>query len=430
MRRISPATITIAVFAILLALVAAWFAKRFMFQPTPLVAAPDQVVVSRVNLTARDQIRRRILELRPLKPGEPQNALRTIDVAAGRFVKEKVIPADQPITDDMLFPIGENPITSLRDRIADGKRAKTIQVTGLIHGTTLVRPGSIVDISVTVETDHPEVKDPGLKGIMTKTFMRAVKLLGVINPRQAYREGRMDKFTTIVVEVTPDQANALTLAEKIGTLSASVVGPGDPGPGAGDQIISPNDLLALLFPPAPPPPPPPLEPYRVEHWRGGLGVQYQTFGPEQVQEAQRATAYRQPTPWDSPSGGANPTNPRGNHVPTDERTVAPVSAPPRAEKDQSDTQARGSSKNKNVTQMSPHGQPARLTLIRPQIRRRTHGQSLSGQATAEVNTDLNRVTNRQNVLGSLNSSRGLTERAYSAVRDDEGNRLSYRGIDN
>ena len=425
MRRISPVTVTIGVFAILLALVAAWFAKRFMFQEPAAIPVAAQVVISRVNLTERDQLRRRILELRPLLPGEPANALKTIDVASGRYVKAEVIPAGQPITDDMLFPIGENPIASLRDRITDGKRAKTIQVVGLIHGTTLVRPGSIVDISVTVETNHPEVKEPGLKGIMTKTFMRAVKVLGVINPREAYREGRTDKFTTIVVEVTPDQANALTLAQKIGTLSTSVVGPGDPGPGAGDQIIRPNDLLALLFPPSPPPIPPPREPYRVEHWRGGMGVQIQTFGPEQVQEAQAATEHRHQTP--TPAGHASQTTPRDRAGQTEERMVAPVSAPPRAETDQSDMGEDAS--KKNATQAVPQDHLDRLTLIHPQHRTRPHETRLRRSATEDVQEHRSRLA-RQNIVRSLNSSRDLTERAYSAVRDDKRNRSTYRGIEN
>ena len=298
MRRISPGTVTVFVIAILAGLIGAFVVKRIMLQRVDqVVETEEMVVVSRVNLSGTQQISRRMLELRPVRPGESADgAISNTDVVAGRHVRQ-IIPAQTPITEDMLYKIGENPIKRLVERISDGMRAITIQVTGLIHGSTLIRHDTDVDIALTVETNHPDVKEIALKGIGTKTLLRNIRVLAVVNPTGRPRNNALlDSLTNIVVEVTPDQANTLALAQEIGSLSVSVVGKGDSGPGARDEVVKPNDLLGLVHPtPLAPPPPslplPPLPPdepeenFQVEHYRGGE-MYRQTFGPEQINEAQ------------------------------------------------------------------------------------------------------------------------------------------------
>ena len=294
MRRISPGTVMVFVVAILAGLMGAFVIKQMMQQAPVVAEIPQMVIVSRVNLSENQRLNRRVLEQRPLQPNEqmPDHAIESIDVAANRFVR-LVVPAQTPITDDMLYEIGKNPIERLTERIADGMRARTIQVHGLVYGSTLIRHNSQVDIAITVETDHPDVKSIGLKGIGTKTLQRNIRVLAVINPPERPRAGAsLNGLTSIVVEVTPDQANTLALAEKIGSLSVSVVGNGDAGPGAQDGVVTPNDLIGLSLPtpPAPPLIPPPLPPdepeevFQVEHYRGGK-MQVQTFGPEQINES-------------------------------------------------------------------------------------------------------------------------------------------------
>ena len=297
-RRISPGTVTVFVIAILAGLLGAFVVKRIMLQRVDQeVETEEMVVVSRVNLSDTQQISRRMLELRPVRPGESADgAISSTDVAVGRHVRQ-VIPAQTPITEDVLYKIGENPIKQLVERISDGMRAITIQVTGLIHGSMLIRHDTDVDISLTVETDHPDVKEIALKGIGTKTLLRNIRVLAVVNPPGRPRNSALlNSLTSIVVEVTPDQANTLALAQEIGSLSVSVVGRGDSGPGARDEVVKPNDLLGLVHPtPLAPPPPslplPPLPPdepeenFQVEHYRGGE-MYRQTFGPEQINEAQ------------------------------------------------------------------------------------------------------------------------------------------------
>ena len=290
MRLISPGTIALLVMTVLGGLVFAYVVKQMAQRPEPVEQPGIQVVVARVNLRQHEQIDRRALELAELKPNElsPTGHLTNVNIAVARFTKQ-TIPAGEIITEDMLYSIGENPIERVPERITEGKRAQTIQVAGLVYGSTIIGHDSIVDISLTVESDHPEVQKPGLPGIFTKPLMQNIRVLAVVIPPQGPRGNNLNDLTTIIVEVTPDQTNELTLAEEMGTLSVSIVG-SHAGVGPQDDIVDPNQLVKLKKISTPPDPPVPAEPYRVEVYRGSGAPTYIQFGPDKVKEAKTTTA--------------------------------------------------------------------------------------------------------------------------------------------
>ena len=317
MRLISPGTIALLVMTVLGGLVFAYVVKQMAQRPEPVEQPGIQVVVARVNLRQHEQIDRRALELVELPPNEssPTEYLTNVNIAVARFTKQ-TIPAGEIITEDMLYSIGENPIERVPERITEGKRAQTIQVAGLVYGSTIIGHDSIVDISLTVESDHPEVQKPGLPGIFTKPLMQNIRVLAVVIPPQGPRGNTLNDLTTIVVEVTPDQTNELTLAEEMGTLTVSIVG-SHAGVGPQDDIVDPNQLVKLKkisTPPTPPDPPVPAEPYRVEVYRGSGAPTYIQFGPDKVKEAKATTAPSAPelntqssTPASRPLQGRRPS---------------------------------------------------------------------------------------------------------------------------
>ena len=314
MRLISPGTIALLVMTVLGGLVFAYVVKQMAQRPEPVEQPGIQVVVARVNLRQHEQIDRRALELAELKPNEPSPTghLTNVNIAVARFTKQ-TIPAGEIITEDMLYSIGENPIERVPERITEGKRAQTIQVAGLVYGSTIIGHDSIVDISLTVESDHPEVQKPGLPGIFTKPLMQNIRVLAVVIPPQGPRGNNLNDLTTIIVEVTPDQTNELTLAEEMGTLSVSIVG-SHAGVGPQDDIVDPNQLVKLKkisTPPTPPDPPVPAEPYRVEVYRGSGAPTYIQFGPDKVKEATAPSApelnTQSSTPASRPLQGRRPS---------------------------------------------------------------------------------------------------------------------------
>ena len=314
MRLISPGTIALLVMAVLGGLVFAYVVKQMAQRPEPVEQPGIQVVVARVNLRQHEQIDRRALELVELPPNEssPTEYLTNVNIAVARFTKQ-TIPAGVIVTEDMLYSIGENPIERVPERITEGKRAQTIQVAGLVYGSTIIGHDSIVDISLTVESDHPEVQKPGLPGIFTKPLMQNIRVLAVVIPPQGPRGNTLNDLTTIVVEVTPDQTNELTLAEEMGTLTVSIVG-SHAGVGPQDDIVDPNQLVKLKnisTPPTPPDPPVAAEPYRVEVYRGSGAPTYIQFGPDKVKEATAPSApepnTQSSTPASRPLQGRRPS---------------------------------------------------------------------------------------------------------------------------
>ena len=314
MRLISPGTIALLVMTVLGGLVFAYVVKQMAQRPEPVEQPGIQVVVARVNLRQHEQIDRRALELAELNPNEPSPTghLTNVNIAVARFTKQ-TIPAGEIITEDMLYSIGENPIERVPERITEGNRAQTIQVAGLVYGSTIIGHDSIVDISLTVESDHPEVQKPGLPGIFTKPLMQNIRVLAVVIPPQGPRGNNLNDLTTIIVEVTPDQTNELTLAEEMGTLSVSIVG-SHAGVGPQDDIVDPNQLVKLkkiFTPPTPPDPPVPAEPYRVEVYRGSGAPTYIQFGPDKVKEATAPSApelnTQSSTPASRPLQGRRPS---------------------------------------------------------------------------------------------------------------------------
>ena len=314
MRLISPGTIALLVMTVLGGLVFAYVVKQMAQRPEPVEQPGIQVVVARVNLRQHEQIDRRALELAELNPNEPSPTghLTNVNIAVARFTKQ-TIPAGEIITEDMLYSIGENPIERVPERITEGKRAQTIQVAGLVYGSTIIGHDSIVDISLTVESDHPEVQKPGLPGIFTKPLMQNIRVLAVVIPPQGPRGNNLNDLTTIIVEVTPDQTNELTLAEEMGTLTVSIVG-SHAGVGPQDDIVDPNQLVKLKnisTPPTPPDPPVAAEPYRVEVYRGSGAPTYIQFGPDKVKEATAPSApepnTQSSTPASRPLQGRRPS---------------------------------------------------------------------------------------------------------------------------
>ena len=309
MRRISPGTVTVGVFAILLGLVATYVARRALeSKPKPYTKparAQYQIVVAQRNLPEATRIREPDVRLvRVAKDHVPKGALGNVNIARNRTVKTTV-RAGQPILEDMLYPIGKGP--TIEAALQPGYRAVTIAVTGT-SPAGFVRPGSYVDIALTVEGTNPGLRDAfensGIGGMVTKTLMRGVKVLEV-GAEQAglSRSPAVNRAASIVVEVLPEQAKRLILASRLGRLSVFLVSSQKSiditdEPVEDDEILSFAELLNL----------PPVEvsqPYSVEQYRG-TSRSVLILGPDLVRESREAD--EQPSPTDRVD--TNPPRPR------------------------------------------------------------------------------------------------------------------------
>ena len=284
MRRISPGTITVGVIAIMIGLVVAYVVRRSLDAP-PQSDSPAgvAVVVATVNLAEGQVVQANFVEVARL-PAErvPQGAIRIPAVATGRLVKS-TIRAGSTITEPMLHEIGANLRVPLSQQVPKGYRAMVVQATGVLSSGGFIRAGSLVDISITVEGQHPDLGSDSIKRIGTRTLMRSVQVLGLD------RNTGRTSATGLVVAVTPDQAKRLILAQSIGTLTVSLIGekegPISSADDAQDSLVNPDELFEFTFPePTEEIVTEPPKPVTVEVFRSDRR-EVLTFTEDQVREA-------------------------------------------------------------------------------------------------------------------------------------------------
>jgi pilus assembly protein CpaB len=256
MTSIRPLTVTLAAVAIVFGLVTAYLAKR-MLEPKPPVAAERPVrktvtvVVAQTNLTEYSRIGDRdVAALEVPVEDVPPGSMQTKARAVGRLVKTLIL-AGFPVRATDLYEPGMVP--KMADQIPAGYRAVTLQVGDAIASNGAIQPGSLVDVSLTFDSDHPQVE-----GMATMSLMRQLMVL-TPSPVNANRDQAVvvspQRLTALTVAATPEQANKLILAQRYGTVNVTLCSSKETGALA--LAEGPRNLInkyALLgLPPVPTP---------------------------------------------------------------------------------------------------------------------------------------------------------------------------------
>lgn len=281
MKRISPATVTVGVVAILFGLVAAYTVRRYLEPPAAPAPAMAMIVVPRVNLPKYARIREQDVDVHEVPADQvPAGALAVTSRALHRLCRDTIL-AGRPILEQDLYEVGAVP--TLADELPPGYRAVTVSVDRDNAVDGLVMPESVVDVSMTVEGDHPD-----LQGVATVTLMRGVRVLATNFNRFRGEERLNQPMRSVTLAVTPEQANKLILAQRYGSLSVTLRSTADDvlvaqqAPADNDNLVHPDDLLKLT----------PRETKivrRAEIWRGDA-VEEILFEERQILEAQAATS--------------------------------------------------------------------------------------------------------------------------------------------
>ena len=177
MRRVSPATVTFGVLAILFGLGTAYGVRQYLKvpapQPSPPAARPQMadVVVAAVNLPAYTRIQEPWIKVVQIPADRlPKGAIQTTGRALFRVVKQTVL-ADQPLLEENLYGVGELP--KLADRLPPGHRAVTLPIGGPAALSGMIQPESRIDILLTYQDNTL----PGHDGPVTMTLLRNVLVL-------------------------------------------------------------------------------------------------------------------------------------------------------------------------------------------------------------------------------------------------------------
>ena len=136
-------------------------------------------------------------QLLPKQGGEPRRATRQI--SAGEIVLASKIS-------------GFGDKVTVVQNLLPGTRAMSIKVDAVTAVAGLLTPGDRVDVVLT------QGRDETLRAV---TILQNIRIVGVDQKTDENRE-QADVAKTVTVEVTPEQGQALALAQKAGTLSLTL----------------------------------------------------------------------------------------------------------------------------------------------------------------------------------------------------------------
>jgi pilus assembly protein CpaB len=306
-KRISPATVTFGVMAIVLGLVAAYVVRQALHtppvveRPAPPAPAPEMVPVvftlnvvpKHTRLTNRDVFLGQVPKGTKLPPG----VFRGLNLVEGRITKEAIGPG-KALREDLLLGIGES-LPDLSERLPAGHRAVTIAVQGADTGGKRLAEGDHIDIAMTVEGTHPDLGE-----VTTRTLMKNVLVVDAAATGPIVRNARRTEVTSsmITVAVAPADANKLIVAQRTGALQATLVSAVDTTASevADEHPVNRRQLLGLKDMP---------KKFTVEKWTG-TDVKLFEMSDDRVRESRDVSAARGTVPVSNPPP---PSNELGSH---------------------------------------------------------------------------------------------------------------------
>ncbi len=184
------------------------------------------------------------------------------------------IAENEPITEEKLAPL--NAGAGLPPTIKPGMRAISVKVNEVVGVAGFVVPGTRVDVVVAVD-EQAQAREP-----MARVVVSNVEVLTAgtrIDQEKARKDGQPIPTTVVTLQVTPDDAEKITLASSKGRIMltlrnpldtdpsltngvklASLLGPAAPAPI--EKVVKGRKTMVKALAPAPQPPAP--KPYTVE----------------------------------------------------------------------------------------------------------------------------------------------------------------------
>lgn len=214
MKGLTPARLTMLMFLVVGGLIVAYVAKSLLAVPerketVRMVTIPvPSVDLEPGTLVTEGNIAKANVALNTL----PEGTLLDADAVLGRVVKTR-LSGFQPISTSNLYARGEYPPLE----VSPGMKAVALSIPALqniVDG--LIKPGEFVDLQFTPS----EVGDPRAGGGMTRTLLESVKVLAI--DRQIRQNSTDGDRHSVVLELTPEEVNIVTLADKKGSLTLSL----------------------------------------------------------------------------------------------------------------------------------------------------------------------------------------------------------------
>jgi pilus assembly protein CpaB len=244
-----------AVVPIALSLVIAVVGSFFLYNWVQMRTAPKEVVkvqadavpvaVAAANLPWGTQIKTEMVKTVPyLKESLPTGYFAKID-----DLKDRVLIApmkiNEPISEHHLAPLDVK-TGGVSAVLKEGKRAVSVKGDKVIGLAGLINPGNRVDVLVTIQ-------DPQKKEDRTKLILENVLVLATGTQIQKNEKGEPSPVDVYTLEVTPEEAERLSLGGSEGKLQLALRSVLDSETVLTKGVNVPQ-MLAFLSPSNPPPP--------------------------------------------------------------------------------------------------------------------------------------------------------------------------------
>lgn len=145
----------------------------------------------------------------------------------GKTTSAKIMSGEQ-IVSIRLVDVGSTESGKLAYAIKPGMRAITIGVGDTSSLKNMIQPGDFIDIIAQYQVEKSVASGTGGTALKTipvaKLLQQNIKVLSV---DQVMQKTGADKYTTVTLEVTPDQAVVLSYSENAGLLRAILRSPLD-----------------------------------------------------------------------------------------------------------------------------------------------------------------------------------------------------------
>jgi pilus assembly protein CpaB len=210
------AVVVVALLAVVIAIVASVSLYNYLkTKEAEVREAKERAIATQKVLVADSEIAiGSALEARKLKladwPKEnvPVGAIASIEEAEGRIALQTLMPGDV-VTEAKLRPPG-GPAGIMTYKIPEGHRAITVAVDQVSGVAGFITPGSMVDVVVTTTP-------PGKKNPISRIVFQNVPVLAT-GQIVEQREGEPVLVPTVTLDVSPDDAEKMTLASSEGKL--------------------------------------------------------------------------------------------------------------------------------------------------------------------------------------------------------------------
>jgi pilus assembly protein CpaB len=167
----------------------------------------------------------------------PAGAYASIDSVVGRVARIDIFKGEA-IVPGRLAPDGTGP--GLAVKITPGKRAMSVRIDDVAGVSGMIQPNSRVDILVTTRDASNNAGQQ-----VSKLFMSNMRVLSVGTISQTSADNRPISAPSASIEVTPEEAEQLAIAQREGTIQLMLRGYGDPDSVRTDGAKT-ADVLALL----------------------------------------------------------------------------------------------------------------------------------------------------------------------------------------